>query len=188
MEGPFGCFHLSAIAHNDALHGASQEALAVKNPPASAGDLRDTCSTPGSGKTPWRRARQPTPLFLPGESHGQGSLAGYSPWGCTEKRLSTYARCSEHESIIICSSPCLQSFGICTQKWNHWIRRWFYAWFFERLPSCRGHTILHSHQSWRIWVAISPHPQQHLLFSDFLFIIAIPIRHRFLSHITPVHS
>ena len=28
-----------------------------------------------------RRAWQPTPVFLPGESHGQGSLAGYSPWG-----------------------------------------------------------------------------------------------------------
>ena len=27
---------------------------------------------------------QPTPIFLPGESHGQRSLAGYSPWGCRE--------------------------------------------------------------------------------------------------------
>jgi len=32
----------------------------------------------------WRRAWQPTPVFSPGESHGQKSLAGYSPWGCTE--------------------------------------------------------------------------------------------------------
>ena len=30
------------------------------------------------GKTPWRRAWQPTPVFLPGESHGQKSLVGYS--------------------------------------------------------------------------------------------------------------
>ena len=29
----------------------------------------------------WRRKRQPTPVFLPGESHGQRRLAGYSPWG-----------------------------------------------------------------------------------------------------------
>ena len=29
----------------------------------------------------WRRKWQPTPVFLPGESHGQRSLAGYSPWG-----------------------------------------------------------------------------------------------------------
>ena len=33
-------------------------------------------------KIPWRRARQPSAVFLPGESHGQRSLAGYSPWGC----------------------------------------------------------------------------------------------------------
>ena len=32
-------------------------------------------------KIPWRRKQQPTPLFFPGEFHGQRSLAGYSPWG-----------------------------------------------------------------------------------------------------------
>ena len=32
------------------------------------------------GKISWRRACQPTPVFLPGESHGQRSLVGYSPW------------------------------------------------------------------------------------------------------------
>ena len=35
-------------------------------------------------KIPWRRAWQPTPVFLPGESQGQGCLAGYSPWGYKE--------------------------------------------------------------------------------------------------------
>ena len=30
----------------------------------------------------WRKKWQPTPVFLPGESHGSRSLAGYSPWGC----------------------------------------------------------------------------------------------------------
>ena len=33
-------------------------------------------------KIPWRRAWLPTPIFLPGKSHGQRSLAGYHPWGC----------------------------------------------------------------------------------------------------------
>ena len=33
------------------------------------------------GKIPWRRAWQPTPVFLPGKAHGQRSLVGYSPWG-----------------------------------------------------------------------------------------------------------
>ena len=36
---------------------------------------------PSAGKIPWRRAWQPTPVFLPGESNGQGSLEGYGPLG-----------------------------------------------------------------------------------------------------------
>ena len=35
-------------------------------------------------KIPCTRARQPTLVFLPGESHGERSLAGYSTWGHTE--------------------------------------------------------------------------------------------------------
>ena len=35
-------------------------------------------------KVPWRREWQPTPVFLPGESHAQRSLMGYNPWGCKE--------------------------------------------------------------------------------------------------------
>ena len=38
------------------------------------------------GKIPWRRAWQPTPVFLPGESHGQRSLVGYNPWGCKSRK------------------------------------------------------------------------------------------------------
>ena len=48
----------------------------VKNLIANAGDLRDTSSIPGLGRSPEERG---SPVFLPGESHGQRSLAGYSP-------------------------------------------------------------------------------------------------------------
>ena len=41
---------------------------------------------PWVGKILWRRKWQPTPVFLPGKSHGQRSLAGYSPWGCKRVR------------------------------------------------------------------------------------------------------
>ena len=41
---------------------------------------------PWVGKIPWRRAWQPTLVFLPGEAHGQRSLAGYSPWGLQKSR------------------------------------------------------------------------------------------------------
>ena len=37
--------------------------------------------SPWVRRTPWRRKRQPTPIFLTGKSHGERSLAGYSPWG-----------------------------------------------------------------------------------------------------------
>ena len=38
-------------------------------------------------KIPWRRAWKPTLVFLPGEFHGQRSLAGYNPWGHTESDM-----------------------------------------------------------------------------------------------------
>ena len=50
----------------------------VKESACSVGDLG---SIPGSGRS---RKRQPAPVFLPGESHGQRSLMGYSPRGCKE--------------------------------------------------------------------------------------------------------
>ena len=61
-----------------------QVALVVENPPASVGDIRDAGLIPWLGKTPWKRTWPRTPVFLPGESHGHGSLAGYSPWGRQE--------------------------------------------------------------------------------------------------------
>ena len=58
--------------------------LVVKNLPANAGDIKRRGFNPWVGKIPWRRAQQPTPVFLPGESNGQRRLAGYSPWGHKE--------------------------------------------------------------------------------------------------------
>ena len=51
-------------------------------------ESRLQCGRPGFdpwvGKIPWRRECQPTLVFLPGESYGQKSLAGYNPWGRKE--------------------------------------------------------------------------------------------------------
>ena len=49
-----------------------------------AANSGDSGSISGSGRSPWRRKRQPTPAFLPGKSPGQRSLAGYSLRGCKE--------------------------------------------------------------------------------------------------------
>ena len=79
-------------------------ALMKKNLPPNAGDPHPgrTCppvqegfsshggavgSIPGSGRFPWRRAWQPIPVFSPGESDGQRSLAGCSPWGHKESNM-----------------------------------------------------------------------------------------------------
>ena len=56
----------------------------LKNLSANTGDARDSISIPGFRKIPWRRKWQPTPVFFPGKSHGQRSLAGYGPWGHKE--------------------------------------------------------------------------------------------------------
>ena len=53
----------------------------IKNLPANAGD---SGSIPGLGRSPAGEKWQPTPVFLPGESHGQRSLAGYSTQSCKE--------------------------------------------------------------------------------------------------------
>ena len=70
--------------------GASLVTQMVKNPPV----MQDTWDHPWIGKILWRRKRQPTRIFLLRKSHGQKSLAGYSPWHCKEadttERLTHY--------------------------------------------------------------------------------------------------
>ena len=63
------------MLHNMGFPGVSED----KESSYIAGDLG---SIPGWGKIPWRRARQPTPVFLPGQSHGQGA------WRATVHRVS----------------------------------------------------------------------------------------------------
>ena len=54
----------------------------------------------------WRRKGQPTPVFLPGEVHGQRSLTGYSPWGHKEsdmtEQLTQYVTNTHLISSLIC--------------------------------------------------------------------------------------
>ena len=51
------------------------------------------------GKIPWRRERLPPPVFLPGESHGQRSLAGCRSWGHTE--LDMTEQLSRHAHLFL---------------------------------------------------------------------------------------
>ena len=56
----------------------------VKEPTCQCRRHKTSGLDPWIGKIPWRSAPQPTPVFLPGESCGQRSLAGYSPQGRKE--------------------------------------------------------------------------------------------------------
>ena len=76
---------------------ASQMVLGVKNSPANAENSETRFHT-RVGKIPRRRAWQPPPVFLPGESHGWRSLVGYSTWGHEESDTTeaTSHACTQH--------------------------------------------------------------------------------------------
>ena len=77
---------------------ASVVAPMVKNLPA----MRETWARflGQVRKIPWRRAWQPVPIILPGESHGQKSLEGYSPWGCKESDMNEWLNTHTHTHTL----------------------------------------------------------------------------------------
>ena len=109
----------------------------VKNLLADAGDVGLISE---SRKIPWRRKWQPTPVFLPGESHGQRSLAGYSPRGCKGSDTTEWLSTHTHASLKKSSS----------KTWNYYYYNWNLAMIFLML-----------------WNSSSDFPQ---LFYAFLFV------------------
>ena len=73
---------LSDLAAAAALYGGFPGSASGKAPACQYRRHRRCGFHPWVGKIPWRRAWQPIPVFLPGESHGLRSLAGYGRWGC----------------------------------------------------------------------------------------------------------
>ena len=80
--------------------------------PSSLGGKESTCnagglgSIPSAGKIPWRREWSPTPVFLPGELHGQRSLVGYSL--CRKEPDSTERLTHTHSVQVAFSSSYVQ--------------------------------------------------------------------------------
>ena len=72
----------------------------VKNPPA----MRETWVLSLGLEIPWRREWLPTPVFWPGEFHGQKSLVGYSPWG---HKRDTNEQLSLGVAVVIFWSLCI---------------------------------------------------------------------------------
>ena len=79
-------------------------------------------------KMSWRRKWQPTPVFLPGESHGQRSLMGCSPWG--HKELDTTERLSTRAQKVC--RPFSAFWPLSKQQFSEqesWLLRHFYFFF-----------------------------------------------------------
>ena len=107
----------------------TQKPLVIKSLPANAGDLRDMSSIPGLGRGPWRRAQQPSPVFLPGESHGQRRLVGCSPWGCKDSYMTEVtARTTKGNKInwIMLKSTTFNPQRELTEKATHWATHGIY--------------------------------------------------------------
>ena len=75
--------------------GASLVAQLVNNPPAMQETLVKSLGWENP-LTPCRRAWQPTPVFLSGESHGHRSLVAYSPWGHKESDTTKWLSTAQH--------------------------------------------------------------------------------------------
>ena len=107
-----------------------------------------TCQfDPWIGKIPWRRALESIPVFLPGESHGKWSLAGYSPWG---KKQLDMTEVTEHPSKII--KIFHRQFLFC--PWEHKPGRFpqiFVSVNFSLLDSNRRWLIIKSSSHVKLW-------------------------------------
>ena len=103
--------------------------------------------SPWIGRIPWRRTWQPTPVFLPGEFHGQRSLVGYSPWGRKESDMTEWLSMTHSRVQPIAAAlhfPSLVQCAMC-QTQNA-------SWHFPGIPTLRW-------QSTSIW--FTGHPSPH---------------------------
>ena len=92
----------------------------VKNLPANTGDIRDAGLIPGSGKIPWRRAGQPTPVFLPRESswtEEPGGLWSMKSAGVAHDRSDLAAA-----ALLAETSPAAWALGVGAGLLDAWVR------------------------------------------------------------------
>ena len=123
--------YFKGISEKHKVRGASPIAQLVNNSPANAKNTRFCMKrrfNPWVRKSPWRRAWEPTPVFLPGESHGQSSLVGYSSWSlkesdttehaCTCTWVRTHARAHTHtHTHTLFSCKKMKSCYLCQHGW-----------------------------------------------------------------------
>ena len=76
--------------------------------------------SPWVGKIPWRKAWQPTLVFLSGDSHGERSLVGYTPWGSKELDMSEATWCACMWSLHGDLPPLLPGLWRCWRSVSQW--------------------------------------------------------------------
>ena len=103
------------------------------------------------GKIPWRSKWQPTPIFLPGKSNGQKSLAGYSPWGC--KELDRTERLNNRQD--------------CSTTWQHKPDNRDFILQAQNSHSMHSHSQWHQPQpprgTWLVWYSVLHLPTSYRL-------------------------
>ena len=109
---------------------------------------------------PWRRKWQPTPVFLPGKSHGQGSLVGCSPWGC--RRVGHNLATKQHSYIYIYVCVCVCMYK-CIFMISHFscVYMHIYIYIYIHTHICAFCLTIHllmdtcCYQSLLLWVILS---------------------------------
>ena len=134
----------------------------MKNQPANAGDIRFRFY-PWAGKIPWRRAWQPTPVFLPRESHGQSSLVGrvhrVTKSRTRLKQLSMHAqRASKWQRRTlwsVLSYSRISAFNLCAtcsmSMVCHHLKRNCYTSVFLCIPGGKTSQIITTHALFLCW-------------------------------------
>ena len=111
------------------------------------------------GKIRWRRRWQPTPVFLPGKSHGQRILEGYSPWGPEDldmnQLLSTHLPWSPHFIYLLLHWKASTNEGKGLSGWGVEKR--------EKGFFCSLHHSLSPSEQWRRWNSILVHSLTRML-------------------------
>ena len=122
-------------------------ALVVKNPLANTNRPKRHRFDPWVGKIPWRRAQEPIPVFLPGESHGERNLMGYSSWGHKESDMTeeTWRACITVSGLHFTFADIL--LFLCLA----WFPELF--WVFPSNPVCTFWGLLgHNLEKWNVEV------------------------------------
>ena len=107
-------------------------------------------SNPWVRKITWRRERLPTPVFWPGEFHGQRSLQGYSPWGCQESDMTEWLHFHFQRNSLVA-----QMVKSVPEMWETWVRS-----LGQEDPLDKGMATHSSILAWKIpWIEEPGRPQ-----------------------------